>query len=72
MNSAALAVGFFCTFAVAYFVGFRHGDDTARLEVRRETEVVVAPYPYAATCSAMLEAAWEVQDALPAGSPHKP
>jgi len=57
--------------AGGYAVGHQHGGDRARFDMGPMiTETVVADYPYAATCSAMLEAAWDVQDALPAGLPH--
>ena len=64
--SALIAVG------LAYHVGHVHGGDVARLEASRQVEVVVADYPYAAACSTMLEAAWEIQDVAPEDRlPHK-
>jgi hypothetical protein len=53
-----------------YFVGHQHGNDVAAFEAGKAVEVVVADYPYASACSAMLEAAWEVQAAPLAGLPH--
>jgi len=59
--------------ACGYAVGFQHGGDRARYDLAPTvTETVVADYPYAGVCSTMLEAAWSVDDALPAQSPHKP
>jgi len=58
---------------VGYAVGHQHGSDVARFEAKpAPADVVVADYPYAATCSAMLEEAWAVKDAPLAGLPHNP
>lgn len=72
MNSTSIIAALVLA-VVGYAVGHQHGGDVARLDVARSVEVVVADYPYAAACSAMLEAAWEVETPpVQAGSPHKP
>lgn len=71
MNSTSIITALVLA-ACGYAVGLQHGTDKADLAEARTVEVVVAEYPYAATCSAMLEAAWDVQDAAPLGLPHKP
>ncbi len=72
MNSTFIIVALALA-GIGYAVGHQHGGDQARLEVRRSTtDVVVRDYPYAAACSAMLEAAWDVQTVPPAGLPHNP
>lgn len=58
---------------IGYTVGWQHGGDRARSDIKPlEVETVVADYPYSGVCSAMLEAAWSVDDAMISGSPHKP
>ena len=54
-----------------YLVGFTHGGERAQFEARPEQVVSYAPWPYAAVCSDMLEAAWSVEDVVPAPTlPH--
>jgi hypothetical protein len=53
---------------LGYTSGFQHGGDRQALDLRRASgpvEVTVAS-PFATTCSAILEAAWAVEDAPPA------
>jgi len=59
--------GMLATLIAGYTVGWQHGHDRAALDTRPLKEVVVAPYPFAVACEAMLEAAWSIQ---PAPSPH--
>ena len=53
-----------------YLVGFQHGSDRAQLALDRAVEVVEVPVadPHASVCSAMLEAAWSIEDVVPPAS----
>lgn len=54
----------------AYMVGHQHGSDQADLALDRAVKVIERPvaYPFAETCSQMLEAAWSVEDLPPVPS----
>lgn len=57
--------------ACGYLVGFQHRSDRDELAVKRDVAPVLVPVasPHASTCSAMLEAAWAIEDVPPKPSP---
>lgn len=61
---------------VAYMTGFQDGHGRAEYERRPIERVVTEPYPFAAVCGDMLEAAWSIEDVIPpadaAALPHSP
>jgi hypothetical protein len=60
----------------AYGVGYTHGEMYGeRTRIITNVETVEYPPAYAATCAAVLEAAWALEDrdlTAPAASPHLP
>lgn len=59
--------GFLIMAAMGYLTGYQHGSDRSDLELKRAAAPVLVPVasPHASTCSAMLEAAWAIEDVVP-------